>query len=119
MYAVPPRSRPPRRITGLGDLTLTILDRPAGFWPRRRTMTFRATLLYDDGSTKEVAGMLDGLLDFATRTRLTAALDAVRDRVAERLVPGGRISGGGTPGGGMPGGRTPSAAGRRILSRRR
>jgi len=87
-------------------------------------MTFRATLLYDDGSTKEVAGMLDGLLDFATRTRLTAALDAVRDRVAERLVPGGRISSGGTPGGGTPGGRTPggrtpSAAGRRILSRRR
>ena len=118
MYAMPPRSRPPRRITGLGDLTLILLDRPAGFWPRRRTMTFRATLLYDDGSTKEVAGVLDGLLDFATRTRLTAALDAVRDRVAERLVPGGRISGGGMPRGGMPG-AAPNAAGRRILSRRR
>ncbi len=107
MYWLPPnRRRPPRRIACLGELTLTIRDCPAGRWPRRRTLLYRAELIYDDGSTRQLTGDLAGLLDGETLERLHALLDALRTRAAERLIPGAKV-GGARAGGARTGGAGP------------
>ncbi|NLD45220.1 MAG: hypothetical protein GX657_17210 [Chloroflexi bacterium] len=86
MYWLPPhRRRPPRRLTRLGELTLAIIDRPSS----RRLLSYRAELVYDDGSTRLVSGDLARLLDGATLALLEQALAALRACAARRMIPAG------------------------------
>ena len=82
--------RPAPRLADVGDLTLAILDRPPGWLPRVRLLSYRAQLLYDDGGYREHGGDLAHLLDGEQLARLHALLDDIRRTARDKMIPGPR-----------------------------
>jgi len=79
--------RPLHTPSGIGDVTLALLDRPPERKGRRRTLYYRIQLEYADGQWREHAGDLTRLLDADLLDRLNVLLDDIRACARRRMVP--------------------------------
>lgn len=80
--------RPLHTPSGIGDITLALLDRPPGCAGQRRTLYYRVEIEYADGQWREHAGDLTRLLDGALLERLRQLLTDIRRCAERRMVPG-------------------------------